>query len=111
MLIIRIGEDVGLVGEAEEDGETVDLEGKRLVVSVLDEAGDGFLGGGGVVRKAATVWETRVCSLERGSEIRPITNPPRAWHACVRSARVGARRDERIEGRSVAAKVGTKMAG
>jgi hypothetical protein len=103
-----MGDDVVLVGEGEVDEEAVDL-GEEM--SALDEAGGGFFGGGGVVRKAATVRETRECSLERGSEISPRTNPPRAWHACVRSPRVGERREERTEGKSVLANVGTKIEG
>jgi hypothetical protein len=104
-----MGEDMGLAGEAVEDEVAVGLEGSAL--DLLGEAGGGFLRGGGTVRKAATVLETRVCSLDGGSEISPTTNPPRAWHACVRSPRVGARREERTDGRSVVANVGTKMAG
>lgn len=108
-MIIGIGEQKGLVGEAEEDEVTAGLEGEAS--DLLGDVDGRFLGGGGVVRKAATVLDTRVCNFERGSEISPTTNPPRAWHACVRSPRVGARRVERTEGRSVVAKVGTKIAG
>ena len=43
-------------------------------------------------------------------EMVPRTNPPRAWHACIRKARVGARRLERIDGR-ISVKDGTNVAG
>jgi hypothetical protein len=99
-----------LVGVEEEDEVMLCLEGEDVVLGLLGEIG-GLLGGGGVVRKVATVWETRVCSLERGSEVSPMTNPPSAWHACVRSPRVGASSEESTEGRRVVANVGTKMAG
>jgi hypothetical protein len=110
VLIIGMGEDVDLVGVAEEDEVTLGLEGEDKALGLLGEIG-GLLGGGGVVRKAATVWETWVCSLDRGRDVSPITNPPSAWHACVRSPRVGASSEESTEGRIVVANVGTKMAG
>lgn len=111
VLIIGIGEERGLVGETGEDEVAAGLEVEESAPDLLGDVDGLTLGGGGVVRKAATVLETRVCSLERGSEVSPMTNPPRAWHACVRSPRVGARRVERIEGRSVVANIGTKIAG
>jgi len=66
----------GLVYEGEEDEVAVGLE-REGESFLLGEAID-RLGRGGVMRKAATMRETRVCSLERGSEVSPMTNPPRA---------------------------------
>jgi hypothetical protein len=48
-----MGEDVALAGETEEDGELAGLTEEDSALAVL-EADGGFLGGGGVVRKAAT---------------------------------------------------------
>jgi hypothetical protein len=56
-------------------------------------------GVGGVMRNLET--EEAMCAWrgEGGREVQPRTKPPRAWHAWVRRARVGARRLDRMEGR------------
>jgi hypothetical protein len=66
------------------------------------------------VRNAVTnveirAWRVRV-ARQAGREVRARTRPPRAWQAWVRSASVGARRFERMEGRS-GVNAGRKVAG
>jgi len=69
-----------------------------------------FFGVEGARRKAATVSDTLVCMDERGRDSRPVTKPPMAWHAWMRSGKVTASRLQSTEG-SKSTKAGTNMSG